>query len=300
MNNILNLNSDIFNDEEAAYMFLQRNGVVPEGKVCVCGSDCILYRARARISGHFFQCRNNNCKKKYSACDGTFFGKHKVALKEQLKIIFMWVAGFDTVQTDIHLSTTIRTAYKIRDKLVECIVMETIPRIGGEGQIVQLDETAICRGRIISNPSSEIDDIPGVQWIIGGVVTGSPFECFMVLVPNRTAATVLGILERYVMQGSVLRSDGHRSYPPAASNFGSIHQVVPHVEGFRNQEGQTTNEIEGLWASFKHEYKARNGLLKERIPYFISEFLWKKRVIRRRSGTSITRGFYDLISRLNI
>ena len=162
----------------------------------------------------------------------------------------MWFAGFDTVQTKMHTSTSMTTVYKIRKKLVSSINIEQISRIDGPGVVVQLDETAICRSCIINNPSSEIDDIPGIQWIAGGVVTGAPFSGFMALVPNRTSSTIFNILQRYVVPVSIQRTDGHRSYPSAAASFGSVHQIVPHVGGFRNSIGQTTNEIEGLWTGF--------------------------------------------------
>lgn len=45
-----------------------------------------------------------------------------------------------------------------------------VQRIGGVGVRVQFDETSICNGRLIVNPSSALDDVVGTQWIICGVV----------------------------------------------------------------------------------------------------------------------------------
>ena len=39
-------------------------------------------------------------------------------------------------------------------------------KIGGEGIGVQFDETAICNGELIPNPSSTLDNKPNVQWLV--------------------------------------------------------------------------------------------------------------------------------------
>ena len=54
---------------------------------------------------------------------------------------------------------------KIKDKLINLIgryIIQSQERIGGIGTRVQIDETAICRGRIILNPSSRYDETPGI------------------------------------------------------------------------------------------------------------------------------------------
>ena len=42
-------------------------------------------------------------------------------------------------------------------------------KIGGEGIEVQFDETAICNGKLIPNPSSIQDNKHNVQWLVVGL-----------------------------------------------------------------------------------------------------------------------------------
>ncbi|KAG0442699.1 hypothetical protein DMUE_0082 [Dictyocoela muelleri] len=102
-------------------------------------------------------------------------------------------------------------------------------------------------------------DIPGVQWLVGGVEeTGN--KLFFELVPNRLAPTLYGIFVRNLKEGYMFVSDGYPSYPSypsAVRSFGSEHKIVPHNVGFTNNDGYNTNLIENLWPHFKLEYKIR-------------------------------------------
>ncbi|KAG0439757.1 hypothetical protein DMUE_2209 [Dictyocoela muelleri] len=74
---------------------------------------------------------------------------------------------------------------------------ETIfEKIGKDNIIVQVVETAICQGRIIENLFSEVDDIPGVQWLVCGVEETRKKLCFMELVTNRFDLTLYWVFVR--------------------------------------------------------------------------------------------------------
>jgi hypothetical protein len=141
MTQLIKLYNSIFTDEEEAYSFLVRAGKLPGPMDCICGNECALIRDRTRITGFFFRCTNNRCKKKYAVCDVTWFGKQKVYLREQLKVIYMWVAGFDTVQTESHCEISMKTAYEIGCNVVGSINIESFGKIGATDVAVLLDET---------------------------------------------------------------------------------------------------------------------------------------------------------------
>jgi hypothetical protein len=62
--------------------------------------------------------QNTECKSKASITTGTVFNKPAIKLSEYLKIVFMCVSGFDTVQTEQHINVSISTAFKIRDVII--------------------------------------------------------------------------------------------------------------------------------------------------------------------------------------
>jgi transposase-like protein len=140
-----------------------------------------------------------------------------------------------------------------------------------------VDETAICDGQIISNPSSSSDTLPNTQWILGGVVEGCSTMFFVSLVPNRKSETILKEFIKYIQPGSIIVSDGYPSYPKAASQFGSIHEIVNHSVGFVNEDGAHTNQIENFWSHLKHDYSKRSGLLKDRIVPWLKAVMSNKR-----------------------
>ncbi|WUR04946.1 DDE-TNP-IS1595 domain-containing protein [Vairimorpha necatrix] len=146
---------------------------------------------------------------------------------------------------------------KIKDTVMEIIASESDDsyQIGGTSVRVQFDETAICNGLIVSNPSSTLDSMPGIQWIIGGIVEGNCREFVLELLPNRQSSTIEDFFRRRVKRGSIIITDGYPSYPSASRNFGNEHYIVNHSFGFINAEGDHTNNIENLWSHLKNEYR---------------------------------------------
>ena len=91
-------------------------------------------------------------------------------------------------------------------------------KIGGKGVLTQVDETAICKERIIIDFSIKNDNTTNIQWLIGGVIQDSSKEFFLCLVKNRPDIIKV-VLEKYILQGSTIISDGHLFYPKADRNL---------------------------------------------------------------------------------
>lgn len=188
------------------------------------------------------------------------------------------------------------TYIKIKDLILDVIgsTANEVVKIGGEGQRVQVDETAICNGLIITDPSNSLDNIHGIQWIVGGVVEGNCKEFFVKLVPNRKWETMLEVFIEHILPGTDIVTDGYPSYPRAVFEFGSYHEVVNHTLGFINETGGNTNQIENLRSHLKHDYRGRSGINHERIVLWLEEFSWKKN-IEYAVPFSVIVGFVKLI-----
>ncbi|KAF9763923.1 hypothetical protein NGRA_0963 [Nosema granulosis] len=152
-------------------------------------------------------------------------------------------------------------------------------KIGGEDVEIQIDETEICNGKIIINPSSIYDSYPNIQWIIVGIENNKRNNFFLELFFNRKASTIRELLKRRVERGTIIVTDGYPFYPSAIKSFGSVHHVVNHTRGFVNRDGMHTNLIENLWSHLKQEYRLRGGVNKDRIQLFLNEFEWKKNIL---------------------
>jgi hypothetical protein len=140
-----------------------------------------------------------------------------------------------------------------------------------------VDETAICRGRLISNPSSTIGTVAGTTWMIGIIDEEREIRDFIVkIVPNRQINTIASFFEN-INPGTRIKSDGYPSYPDACSINNFEHVIVNHCEVFTNELGDHTNIIENLWSHFKTELRKRHGIMRNNMEDFITEFCWKRK-----------------------
>ncbi|KAG0435235.1 hypothetical protein DMUE_4820 [Dictyocoela muelleri] len=151
--------------------------------------------------------------------------------------------------------------------------------LGGENVRVQFDETAICDGQIIKDPSNTEDESNNrrIQWLVGGVEVGNCGRFVLKLVPNRKSETIYEIFLKHVHPGSIIVTDGYPSYPSAVRRFNGRHLVVNHSNEFVTSDGVHTNSIENLWSHLKMEYRSRAGISGDRLMLFLNEFTWTKR-----------------------
>ena len=102
--------------------------------------------------------------------------------------------------------------------------------LGGPGVIVEVDETVLCRRRVIRCPSNEDDSIADTVWIVGGVDSTPERNFFLQIVPNRQIVNMTAAMRSKIRPGSILRKDGHASYPGVADILALEHQTVNHSE----------------------------------------------------------------------
>ena len=80
----------------------------------------------------------------------------------------------------------------------------------------------------------------------------SPALGYMCTVPDRSAATLLPIIQQHVLPGTTIASDEWRAYRnvPNITNVAS-HQTVNHSVNFVDPTGTHTQNIESYWSRAK-------------------------------------------------
>ena len=118
---------------------------------------------------------------------------------------------------------------------------------------------------------------PTWEWTLGclGGVDTVTKRAFVNVVPNRTRATLLPIIQNRIVVGSTIYSDTWAPYF-TLNQHGYEHAMVNHSVEFVTDDGVHTQEIESLWNQIKAEIKIRRGFILEQLPGFLDEFMYRR------------------------
>ena len=117
------------------------------------------------------------------------------------------------------------------------------------------------------------------HWVFGGIETATG-NCFMVECPNnrRDAATLLPIIQQWILPGTTIVSDLWRAYGGVAAlpqNY--THLTVNHSVNFVDPvTGAHTQMIEGHWSQVKRKYRQMNGTSDALFNSYLSEYIFRK------------------------
>lgn len=226
-----------------------------------------------------WRCRLNGCDTKLSIRSGSFFSGSKMPLSKIILFFHLWVKNYPSriIMEDFEFAphTVVDWNRFLREFCVSFYDRNTMNKIGGPNKVVELDETLIVkrkynRGRVLKE-----------QWLFGGICRKQDnrqnFEIFVEFVDDRTASTLLEIIERRIEPGSIVITDGWRAYNNI-EQLGMTHHVIIHEDYFVDPEFPEihTQNIENLWLCLKRmlRYKGTN-----REPHcweYIAEFLFRK------------------------
>ncbi|CAB9517970.1 Inherit from opiNOG: protein Hydra magnipapillata [Seminavis robusta] len=165
-------------------------------------------------------------------------------------------------------------------ELVGAIVTHDSGQIGGEGIVVEIDESKF--GKRKYNRGHRVEG----SWVFGGVENTEARKYFAVVVDKRDTGTLIPLIIKFIAPGSIIRSDCWGAYNGIEdveidAGYGYTmpiyeHQRVNHEAGFKNPvTGVHTNTIEGTWFAMKrlvHERK-RN---KKQLQGCLFEFIWRR------------------------
>ena len=118
------------------------------------------------------------------------------------------------------------------------------------------------------------------MWVFGMCDTShSPALGYMELVPDRTAATLLPIIQSHVAPGTIIHSDQGSMYNRVSTLLGvASHGTVNHsIEFVNSTTGVHTQNIESYWNRTKTKLKRMKGCHASELASYLDEFMWKER-----------------------
>jgi transposase-like protein len=240
--------STLLQDEDRCIAFLIESQILIKPRCGECGGD-------TRRDRKLWRCKVKTCGHAVSILSGSFFANSRLKCCEMMNIAYLWLskASASTIRTITgHSSITVSSFLGFLRQLVADKVTSDPVEIGGQNIVVEIDECKI--GKRKYNRGHTVEGC----WVIGGVERTPSRKVFIEVVQNRSAETLLEVIQRCVLPGSTVHTDLWRGYMHLPA-LGFLHRTVNHSIEFVNAtDGTHTNSIEGTWNGLKLTIPPRN------------------------------------------
>lgn len=285
MYNLKTIFRQIF-DEECAVSFLQDHEIIPKVKMCdnnhemkLSFSDSVRWR-----------CHHRACRKKKAIRCGTWLENSKLPLETVVHFIYAWSEELTSVKFCAkHLNMCQGSTVDWNNYLREVCVWKMTKAsrvIGGEGKIVEIDESLFVKRKY------NVGRILPQQWVFGGLCRETN-ECFLELVPDRSEAALLAVIDEKILPGTTIISDCWKGYLHL-NQKGYNHQTINHRYNFVDPETlANTQRIERLWGSAKWGNKKRRGTNRDFLACYLAEFMWRTQLKGEDYFIEILKGIVD-------
>jgi transposase-like protein len=247
----LNLKSKIYTDETAAREYLE-SVQWPNGPICPhCGvlNEATALQGASTRPG-VYKCRP--CQKPFSVTVGTVFERSKISLTKWLLATELLTAskkGISSHQLARMLDVTYKTAWFMSMRIREAMTPKDAGRMGGEGMVVEADETELSPSRK-SRPRARAKNLKFVSLVERG---GKVRSRKLTGAEGPVGMQVHKVLYRNLHPESVPHTDGAPHYTLALA--AASHEAVNHNKEFARtaEDGSRvhTNSAEGFFSIFK-------------------------------------------------
>lgn len=290
------INSTIFTKIHDLLNFLVDNQVIPQTKQCninnCTGEQLLIVYNDRNTEALMYRCNKSTCRKKRALLSTN------LKITKYLHLMYLLLIGCSYKQLSWAYGVSNATTIKIKSKLRSLYRLYIDDRpiiLGGQEIIIEVDETVISRRGLIISPTSTSDTRTDTVWILGAIENTPSRNFFLKRIPDRTIESMTAAFNGILREGSVLYSDGHRSYPQVARNLNLQHSIVNHSVGFVAPDGTHTNNMEGFWAHLKSSMRKEHGVGREMIDLWLAEYTFKRRYVVNATRVEICNLYIDLL-----
>ena len=245
--------------------FSQNHGLIlKECKCSSCGenSRLDLNKKAWRCDRSFAKSKKKRkrCSFKVSIFHDSWFDHSHVDAETNLRFCYLYLSdyfSYDLARTEIRgiTNTTICDwASFIREVIVNWVVRRQ-KKIGGEGKIVEIDESKFGKRKY------NVGKLVIGKWVFGGLCRETR-DFFAIPVEKRNSPTLLQCIRDYIEPGTTIISDCWKAYD-CLSEEGFTHLKVNHKLNFVDPKTKAhTNNIERKWRDLKSRvprYGRREG-----------------------------------------
>ena len=223
----------------------------------------------------YFNCVRycRNCNSHFSIYHGTILTRAHIDPPTFLALVYCWINCYSLENTISESHFNKKTAtnyfYSFRDSVVTELTEGEQPVFGGQDLNVEIDETQISRrkyqrGRLFLS-----------VLVFGGICCETK-EAFAIVVPERTAPTLLKEIPNHITLGSIIHSDSWSSYSKIEEIDGKnyTHFWVNHSKNFINPEnGSHTQSVERMWRDLKVKKTSSCGISSNDADGYVLEYI---------------------------
>ena len=275
--NLIDVN-EYLKDDEKAFSFLIKHKLIDNERKCYSiDHECNMFLIKHNQAKGGFLWKCPICSSTRTIFKESIFEDSKFTVQEVLITIYCWVFDFPrkvaSKESNISSNSVSAIYGQMKNACNEAIKNSPRHKIGGFQKTIEIDETLLSkrkyqRGRILND-----------QWVMGGICREDN-SIFLELIPNRTSNSLMLSIYNSVEYGSSIITDLWKGYlfldiPEFPEAYG--HATVNHSTNFIDPEtGANTQRVERLWREFKEPKKKAQGIPKDKLDLYVSEFLWKR------------------------
>jgi transposase-like protein len=251
------LSKPYFHDEAKAFEYLE-SVVWADGKACPhCGGVDRITKVKAnpakRIRLGLWRC--GDCKRQFTVKVGTVFEHARLPLNKALQAAYLMTSskkGISAHQLHRILEITYKSAWFLAHRIREAMRSGDLAPFGGEGGVVEVDETYIGRKEGVEKPKG------GARHMIPvlSLVHRESGQSRMFVIDRANSATILPIVHANVERETYLLTDEAAVYPRhVLDRYFLGHGQVNHKAGEYVRGRIHTNTVEGSFSIFKRGMK---------------------------------------------
>ena len=258
------LSAPHFHNELAAYKFLEAH-VWPHGPTCPhCGGVERISKMKGE-STRIGSYKCYQCRSKFTVKVGTVFESSHVKLHIWLQAVALLTSskkGMSSNQLHRTLGVTLKTAWFMSHRIREAMRDGSLTPMGGEGEIIEADETYLWEKATPQVPSKQRRGLPFTKGgktgpgnkraIVSLVQRGGGVRSFHV--ENSDKPTINNIVSANIARETQLFTDESRIYSDAKHLFAG-HETVTHSKKEYVRGEVHTNTVEGFFSIFKRGMK---------------------------------------------
>lgn len=247
------LDAPYFRDEAAAYEKLE-SIIWPNGPVCPhCGETARISRMKGEATrAGLLKCYV--CRKQFRATVNTVFESSHIPLHLWMQATFLMCSskkGISSNQLHRTLGITLKSAWFMSHRLREAMRPDGAPPMGGDGGVVEIDETFIGRKKGVPVRRGYAHK-HAVMTLIERGADGGRSRSFHV--SGTAAADLLPIIKAHVNSGTHVMTDEAGQYAHLSKSF-AAHDFVTHGAGEYGRGLIHTNGVENFYSVFKRGMK---------------------------------------------